>query len=427
LSPSSRSVLFRNRDFRRLFGAELVMFGGDWFVIVPLLVLLPGLTGSGAWGGLVLAVDTGIQALLLPLAGTVADRFDRRRIMLTATAAGALAALALLFVRSAGTAWIALASVAAIAVAKAFYTPAASAALPNLVGPEDLAAANVIGSAAWGTMAVVAASLGGLLAAVAGPYVCFGVTAVCLVAATVLVWPIRRPMRAANPPPVAGTVTAIREALRYIAARPRVASLVTVKSAVGVGNGVLTTFPVLAASVFSVGAAGTGALFGARGLGALIGPMLLRRVLLRRSWLLPGIAVSMAAYGLAYLGVAGSPWFWLVVVFVVLAHVAGGGNWALSSYALQVEVPDELRGRVFATDIMITTVAISISQLVVGVLVDRTSSRLLVACCGGVTLTYAVLWRLLTRRIMRRQGAAMPAADPVVGEPPTADPVVPGA
>ncbi|MDT4989882.1 MAG: hypothetical protein QOI74_3976, partial [Micromonosporaceae bacterium] len=294
------------------------------------------------------------------------------------------------------------------------------------VGPEDLAAANVIGSAAWGTMAVVAASLGGLLAAVAGPYVCFGVTAVCLVAATVLVWPIRRPMRAPGAPSVAGTATAIREALRYIAARPRVASLVTVKSAVGVGNGVLTTFPVLAASVFSVGAAGTGALFGARGLGALIGPMLLRRVLLRRSWLLPGIAVSMAAYGVAYLAVAGSPWFWLVVVFVVLAHVAGGGNWALSSYALQVEVPDGLRGRVFATDIMITTVAISVSQLVVGALVDRVSSRLLIACCGGVTLTYAVLWRLLTRRIMRR-GAAMPAADPVVGGPPAADPVVPGA
>jgi MFS family permease len=426
LSSPSRSVLFRNRDFRHLFGAELVMFGGDWFVMVPLLVLLPRLTGSGAWGGMVLAVDTGIQALLLPYAGTVADRLDRRRIMLTATAAGALAALALLFVRSAGTAWLALASVAAIAVAKAFYTPAASAALPNLVGPEDLAAANVIGSAAWGTMAVVAASLGGLLAAVAGPYVCFGVTAVCLVVATVLVWPIRRPMRAAGAASAAGTVTAIREALRYIAARPRVASLVTVKSAVGVGNGVLTTFPVLAASVFSVGAAGTGALFGARGLGALIGPMLLRRVLLRRSWLLPGIAVSMAAYGVAYLAVAGSPWFWLVVVFVVLAHVAGGGNWALSSYALQVEVPDGLRGRVFATDIMITTVAISVSQLVVGALVDRVSSRLLIACCGGVTLTYAVLWRLLTRRIMRR-GAAMPAADPVVGGPPAADPVVPGA
>ena len=65
-SPSSSG----NRDFRRLFLAELVVFGADWFVMVPLLVLLPELTGSGVWGALVLAVDTGIIALLLPYTGT---------------------------------------------------------------------------------------------------------------------------------------------------------------------------------------------------------------------------------------------------------------------------------------------------------------------------------------------------------------------
>jgi hypothetical protein len=66
------------------------------------------------------------------------------------------------------------------------------------------------------------------------------------------------------------------------------------------GNGVLTTFPLLAVGVFALGPAGTGALFAARGLGAVIGPLLLRRVLAHRSWLLPGIAMSMATYGVAY-------------------------------------------------------------------------------------------------------------------------------
>jgi MFS family permease len=110
LSPLS--VLARNRDFRHLFAAELVMFGGDWFVMVPLLVLLPRLTGSGLWGGLVLTADTGIQALLLPFTGTVADRIDRRRIMLVASVAGVVAVLALLLVRSPGNAWIAPVAVA---------------------------------------------------------------------------------------------------------------------------------------------------------------------------------------------------------------------------------------------------------------------------------------------------------------------------
>ena len=63
----SFSVLPRNRDFRRLFVAELVMFGADWFVMVPLLVLLNRLTGNGLLGGVALAADTGIQALLLPV------------------------------------------------------------------------------------------------------------------------------------------------------------------------------------------------------------------------------------------------------------------------------------------------------------------------------------------------------------------------
>ena len=86
-----RSVVTRNRDFRRLFAAELVVFGADWFVMVPLLVLLPELTGSGVWGALVLAADTGIVALLLPYTGTIADRFDRRKIMMIANVASVLA------------------------------------------------------------------------------------------------------------------------------------------------------------------------------------------------------------------------------------------------------------------------------------------------------------------------------------------------
>lgn len=400
--PGTLSVLTRNRDFRRLFTAELVLFGGDWFAMVPLLTLLPRLTGSGLWGGLVLAVDTGMQALLLPFTGTVADRIDRRRVMLTANLTAMAAALLLLLVRSAGTAWLAVAAIGLMAVAKAFYTPAASAAMPNLVEPADLAAANAVAGSAWGTMLVVGASLGGVLAAAVGPYTCFVVTAVCLLGAAVLVWPVRRPMQAAREVAAPPALAAIVAATRYILRRPRVAALVTVKSAVGLGNGVLTAFPLLATVVFGIGPVGTGLLFAARGAGALVGPLLLRRVLTHRSWLLPGLAVSMGGYGLAYLSVAVVPWFALALVFIAVAHVAGGGNWAMSNFALQAEVPDELRGRVFATDLMLATLAVSTSQLVVGALIDHVAVRVLIACCGATTLLYSVAWRVTTRRLLNR-------------------------
>ena len=394
------SVITRNRDFRRLFGAELVVFGSDWFVIVPLLTLLPDLTGSGVWGGLVLAADTGINALLLPFTGTVADRVDRRKILMIANLFAFAAVLLLFAVRSAATAPLALVAIGAMSVAKAFYTPAASAALPNVVEKDDLAAANAVSGSAWGTMTIVGASLGGLVGAAYGPYPSFAVTAGCLLVAAVLTGTIRRPLQAPREDggTAPATLHALREATRYIVARPKLRALVTVKSAAGLGNGVLIVFPLIA-GLHGAGTLGAGLLFAVRGAGALVGPFGLRPVLRHRSWLLPGLAVSMSLYGLGYLGIAVTPWFPLVLVLVFVAHFAGGANWTLSNFALQAEVPDRLRGRVFATDLMVVTLSVAISQLTATAFVDRVDDRWILAGCGLVTLAYAIVWGLATRRL----------------------------
>ncbi|MBO4209306.1 MFS transporter [Micromonospora echinofusca] len=407
--PSPLRVLARNRSFRRLFVAELIVFGADWFVMVPLLVLLPELTGSGIWGALVLAADTAIVALMLPFTGTIADRMDRRRIMVVANLGALAGVLLLLLVRSAGTAWLALLAIGTVAVAKALYSPAAQAALPNVLEPDELAGGNAVAGSAWGTMTVVGASLGGVISAAFGPYVCFWIAAVGLVVAAVIAARIRRPLQAPRDGsvPTPRTWAAIGEAMRYIVHRPSVRALVTVKSAVGLGNGVLTVFPLLA-GVYGVGAVGLGLLFAVRGAGALVGPMLMRRVLGNRSWLLPGLALSMALYGLGYLGVSVSRWFPLVLVLVFVAHFAGGSNWVMSNYALQGEVPDGLRGRVFATDMMLAMVAVAVSQLVVAGVVDLVDERVVLAGCGLVTVVYAVGWRLATRRLSLAEPTPLP-------------------
>jgi MFS family permease len=426
-------VLTGNRDFRRLFLAELVVFGSDWFVIVPLLVLLPELTGSGVWGALVLAADTGINALMLPYAGTLADRFDRRKIMMVANVAALVAVLFLFAVRTPGTAWLAVAAIGAMAVAKAFYAPAASAALPNVVDPADLAAANAVAGSAWGTMTIVGASLGGVISSAFGPYVSFAVAAVSLAIAVAVTATIRRPMQVSRTAgETARTWQAVTEALRYIGGRPRVLALVTVKSAVGLGNGVLTVFPLLAA-LSGAGPIGTGLLFALRGAGALFGPLVMRPVLGHRSWLLPGLALSMSMYGLAYIGVSLTQWFPLVLVLVFVAHFAGGTNWVLSNFALQGEVPDRLRGRVFATDMMLATLAIAVSQLVVAGVVDLVSERTVLAGCGLVTVVYAIGWRIATRHLSLAGptpadpgGVAVPAGSGAVLHQDGATPADPG-
>lgn len=399
-----RALLTHNRDFRRLFLSQLITMSADWFLMVPLLVLLTRLTHGGFWGGVVLAVDTGTVALLLPYAGTVADRIDRKRMMVAANLAACVAVSLLFVVRGSWAGPLAAAAVALLAVAKAFYGPAAQSALPNLVPPQDLSAAMAIAGSTWGTMTVVGSSLGGVVASVVSPYACFALIAVLLVGSAALCWgiaqPTQAPREAVHEHPDAWP--AIREALGYLRRRPRLMSLVTVKAAVGVGNGLLVAFPLLALH-YGVGAMGVGLMYAVRGLGSLLGPFVLRRVLNRPEWMLTGLSISMAAYGVAYLAVAGFDWFPLALAGIFVAHAAGGGNWVMSSYAIQQAVPDTLRGRVGATDTMVAMLAVTASQLVAGIFVDSVDTRVLIAGCAMTTLLYAGGWRFATRRLERRE------------------------
>lgn len=392
------SLLRRNRDFRRTYLATLVNLGGDWFALIPLLNLLARETGSGLWGGLVLGAETALTALLSPYAGSVVDRLDRRRVLIAADVLCAALVPLLLLVRDAATAWIALVVMGGLAAAKAFTFPASSAALPNLVDPRDLAVANVLTGSAWGIMLAVGAALGGVFDSVLGPQTCFLLDAVSFAVSAALIASVRRPFQER----VAGGRPRVRDDLRetaaYVGAHREVAALVTVKSAVGLGNGTLALFPLLT-TTFGVGPVGTGLFFAARGLGALLGPLLVRPFAARPDLRWRLLVAGMAGYGLAYVAFAATPWFLLALLLVVVAHLGGGANWVSSSYALQDAVPDALRGRVFALDFMLATLAVSASQVVAGALSDVAAVRPLVAAFGCVTLAYAGLWWLLTRRI----------------------------
>ena len=225
-------LLRREGDFRRLYLAQLIASGGDWFAVIPLLILLPELTGTGLWGAMVLAADTAVFAVVSPYAGTVVDRLDRRRVLVLANAAAGVAALLLVLVRSEATAWIALVGIGLVAAAKAFTQPAAAAALPNLVGPEDLPAASVLNGASWGTMLAVGAALGGLVAGTLGITACFVIDAVLLLGAAALVARTTKPFSdpAAEPRPRRPVRADVGEALTYARRDRRVLALITCKS-----------------------------------------------------------------------------------------------------------------------------------------------------------------------------------------------------
>ena len=402
MSRGYLQLLREEGDFRRVYVSQLISLGGDWFAVIPLLSLLARLTDGGLYGGLTLAVDTLLFALVAPYAGTVADRLDRRRIMILADVASAGLVLVLLFVTSEATAVIALPAIGGVAVAKAFYTPAAGAAMPNLVPREDLSKATVLSGAAWGTMLAVGAALGGLVAVAIGERWCFVIDAASFLLSAWLTKrttkPFSQPREEDHRPP--SVVEDIRETVEYARSDHRVISLITCKMGVAFGNGTLALFPLFATRVYDVGSLGTGLFYSARGVGALVGPFVMRRFVSRdERLLLPVLATSMALFGISYLGFAVAPWFVLALVLVTLAHAGGGANWILSTYGLNTIVPDRVRGRVMSADYTLATLGISLSQVVAGVLSERVALRPLAAGFGMVVLVYAIVWRGAVRRV----------------------------
>lgn len=409
-------LLREERDFRRVYISQLISLGGDWFAIIPLLTLLPALTGKGIWGALVLAFDVLIFGLLSPYAGTVVDKVDRRKLMVVCDLVSAAVIALLLLVRSDATAWISLVAISGVASAKAFYAPASNAALPNLVPRADLPTANALGGAAWGVMLAVGAGLGGLAAELIGVYWCFFLDAITFVVSAALVASARsHPFnedRTHERTPTARE--AIRETIAYARADRRVISLLTCKPGTAFGNGVIALFPVLGPTVFGVGGTGVGLLFAARGLGALIGPFIGRSFVRRNSaWLWRVLGVSMAFYGVAYMAFALTRWFALALLFVVLAHIGASVNWNLSAYALQVAVPDRIRGRIFSADFMFGTLTLGLSQLVTGALAEVLDPRWLAFGLAACVFAYAGLWYSWSAGAR----AQLTAADTVDAEP----------
>ena len=172
------TMLRTNRDIRSLFIAQVISYGGDWFAYVAFVGLVQDLTDSPILVTLVYVAQSLPAFLMSPIAGPVADRFDRRRIIQIVSVLQALAAIGLLAVGSAGTLWFGFVCLCLISGLGSFVGPSAQAGLPNLVrGPEELKQASLLFGSLWGAMLAVGAAAGGLFASVfpaIGDAVCDG-------------------------------------------------------------------------------------------------------------------------------------------------------------------------------------------------------------------------------------------------------------
>lgn len=400
------SLLRRNRDIRLVFSAQIVSYLGDWFTFVALAGLIEDLTGSKFLVSLVLVSFSLPSFLASPMAGAVADRFDRRRILVIVSLAQAVAALGLVLVGD-GREWIAFVAQSMVSALAAFVRPASEAAIPNLVDNDaDLQKANSLFGSSWGVMLAVGAALGGLFADVFGRTAAFVTDALTFVVAAGLMAMVRRPMQSHDVTTKTRSrvrpLSDMKEAVTLARNDKVILSLLASKTTFAIGSGLVSQVPVLASQAFNAGDGGRGLLIGFRGVGAGLGPLLVMKFVKRdlsRVILVCGLAGT--GFALSYLGAALSPTLPLACVFIGLAHLGGGAQWTLSTYGLQMEAPDHLRGRVMAGDFALITLTLSITSLLAGIVSDALGVRQAIAIFAIAAAIASSIYLVLTRSVRR--------------------------
>lgn len=391
-------LLRRNADFRRLFLSSVVSFLGDWFALVAVSGLVKELTGRDGSTALVFAAEVMPIFLMAPLAGVLADRLDRRRLMISSDLARVVPALGLLAAVALEQAWLAFVCVAAISALAAFFQPVVSAVLPNVVDEEDISLAQTAIGSVWGTMLFVGAAVGGLVTAAFGREVSFVVNAATFVVSAALIWRIRTPLSRGTVTATASVLAHLAEVWRFIRPRKVTRAFMVTKAGVGVGNGIVGLLPVFALDVFGAGDAGIGVLLAARGLGALVGPYVGRALYRsdgRRLVLVCGS--SIVAYAIAYVFLPLSPGLWSAAAFVALAHAGGGNQWVSSTTGLQLTTPDDVRGRVLSLDFGLATLAMGVSALIAGGLAEVIGLTRAAWVMATFALVYGIGWLVWTR------------------------------
>ncbi len=388
-------VLRENPDFRKLYIGELVSLLGDWFNFIAVQTLVFELTRSGLATGLILVVSTLPAFFLTPIAGSIVDRFDRRKIMIAADLSRMVLALGMILVRTADQIPLMYLLMGLLVVFGSFFNPAVSAAVPNLVRREQLLRANALLNASWGVMLAVGAFLGGVAIATVGQDAAFVINSLSFLFSAAMLFLIHTPFaekREAHATKL-NPFADFAEGLAYAWKRPQTLALLTVKAGGAMAAGVILLLTIFSFQVFNVGAVGIGLLQLARGVGILVGPLLVAHVVAGRiDRAQRVIALGFFVAGISYLVFGATPTIILGMLAVVFAHMGWGSNWTLSATLLQRLTPDQIRGRVFAIDIGLFTLTNALSTFLTGVATDAFNPRWVAFALGAVFVLFGTLW-----------------------------------
>lgn len=374
---------FQHRDFRRFWIGALVSNSGTWLQNLTLPYVLLQITGQATWAGIAVFASLFPAVLLGPVAGNVADRFDRRLVLIVGQSCGALAALALWATYASGQREPALiVGVAAVGgLINAFTIPAWQSFIPLLVPVTDLPSAITMNSLQFNAARAIGPAAGGAFIAAAGPGSAFFANAMSFGAVVVALFIIRPETisQKLEPRPI---FAGFGEAIRYVGGQPGILMGIAVAAIVAfLGFPVVTFVVVFAEQVYDVGPRGLGILSALLGLGAILGVPVVSGMFgdLERGRViriaLPLYGAAIALFGSSTqplqgaLGLLGAGMCFMSIV-------------ATSNTAVQSIVADRIRGRVMALRIMTFTASYPIGAVIQTRLSDASNPRLIVTGAG---------------------------------------------
>ncbi|MFN2629066.1 MAG: MFS transporter [Gaiellaceae bacterium] len=392
------SDAFRNPALRRL---ELAWAGanlGTWAYAVAVAVfaydhggaLAVGVVGFGRWG---------VAALLSPWLALLADRYPRRRVMVTADLVRAAAlALATATVEAGGPPLLVYVLTGLVAAAASAFHPAEAALRPSLVrDPEELVAANVVSSSIASIGTLGGPALGGLLLVAGGAGTVFAVAAGLLLWSAALVFSIRVDE---GPPPARPEGESVTKAafagFAAIVADGRLRVVMGLLAAELLVNGLMMVLVVvLALRLVHLGEAGVGWLNSALGVGGVVGAAVAAALVGRRR-LGGNLAVGLVLFGAPL--AAAAVWTKPAAVLVLLGVAGVGGTVAdvAAMTLLQRAAPEAILARVFGVLETVILVTLGVGSLLAPLLIDAIGARpALVASGLFLPVLVAVLWRPL--------------------------------
>ncbi len=400
-----------NRNFRRLWLAQIVSEIGDWFYALAVYSLILELTGSAKLVGLAVVMQVLPQTLAAPTAGVVNDRMSRKRVMIIADLARVAIVLGMLLVRSPRMVWLIFPLLFLETIGWGFFEPAHSAVIPAVTGQDDAILANTLTATTWSFCLAIGSALGGGAAALLGRDAVFILNALSFVASAALLSRMRfeEPHADASAPLRARDLidfSPILEGVRYVRRDPKLLATLFVKGGLGFLGSNLVILPLLGERVFPLrlqgldsqraAMLGMSVLMGARGFGALIGPLLtVPWARQRDSRLRLGILFGFLAIFFGYVIMGLAPAVWIACLALVLAHGGGSTIWVFSTTLLQKSTDDKFRGRVFSADMGLNTLMVSITSYLAGVCMDRGVAVREYALITGISLLApACAWAL---------------------------------